>query len=106
MFVNSAATEVLPQANRKRTVHIEGNPDSPPLFVGNTAGVTAGTGRLVNPVDGLDYELGPDKILYGVTLGPFGTEMYGTVEDSVDEGRFSDDGSGTDGALGSGGGAS
>lgn len=102
-LVQPFATVVLGPVNRARTLHLDIEEESTDVWVGEASDLIPGNGRLVNRTVGLEYELGPDKQLYAVTLGPFGAELYITVEERVNEGQFTDDGSGTEGPLGGGG---
>lgn len=92
--VQNAATLVLTPANRARVLHLDVEDGSPTMFVGDTPDLVPGNGRIVNPITGLEYKLGPDRALYAVTLGAFGSVIYGTIEDSVEQGHFTDSGSG------------
>lgn len=102
-FVESRATQILGPFNRAVELHINIEDDSPPVWIGDMPDLIAGNGRWVNVWKGLDYRLGPGKLLYAFTLGPFGAVIYGTIEDSVDEGRFTDHGSGVEDARCGGG---
>ena len=100
----SLPTQVLGAANRKRLVMLGISTIGLPIWVGENAQLTPLNGRLVNRWAGLKWELGPNQILYAVTIGPFAAILHGTVIDRHNEGLFTDDGSG-DAELGGSGGS-
>lgn len=103
--VTSTPSLLLDAVNRKRRIRMDIPLLVPPVWVGEDRTITAFGGRLVPRFAGIWYDLGPNQVLYGVTIGIFESVIHIQIEDRVDEGRFTDDGSGTAGTLPGGGGA-
>ena len=101
--IQPLATQIAGSLNRRRVVHIDVDILAPPVFVGENDQVTPLTGRLINPISGMHYNLGPNKSLYAVTVGPGDVVAHVTNEDSVDSGLYTDDGSRVETADGRGG---
>jgi hypothetical protein len=101
--VEAQATQVLTPVNRKRYLHLDIELFDVAMFVGDNSQVTPLTGRMINPIVGLHYALGPDKPLYACIVGWGNAVLHITEEDSIDAGLFTDSGSGTETALGRGG---
>jgi hypothetical protein len=101
--VEAAATQIAGPVNRNRVFHIDVDAQAPPVFVGENEQLTPLTGRLINPISGMHYNLGPQKSLYAVTVGPGDVVAHVTNEDSIDAGLYTDDGSGVKTAHSRGG---
>ena len=104
--IRSVPTQILMRANRKRKIDFLHSLLAPPIWIGFSANMSPVDGRLVSRLKGEDFYLGPDQDLYAVSVGAFGSLLNVIVEDVVDEGRFTDDGSGAETAVSRGGSAS
>lgn len=91
--VTSTPTLIVEPANRARVYHVEIPLLAPPVWIGFDR-LTPFSGRLVTRMIGLRVKVGPDQSLYAVTVGVFSSTLHLTQEDQVDEGRYTDDGSG------------
>jgi hypothetical protein len=101
--VQAQATQIAGPLSRKRVVRIDVDILAPPVFVGENDQVTPLTGRMINPISGMHYNLGPDKSLFAVTVGPGDVVAHVTNEDSIDAGRYTDAGTRAKEADGGGG---
>jgi len=91
--VTSTPGIILDRVNRKRKIRLDIPLLVPPIWVGEDRSITAFHGRLVPRLAGIWYDLGPDQDLWAVTIGIFDSVVHIEIEDRVDEGLFTDDGS-------------
>lgn len=103
--INPTATLVLGEVNRRRRVKVESESDGEiydqaPLRIGTS---NANIIRQVDPAHGEEFMLGPGQQLWAISTTGAVHNLHYTVEDSVDDKLYTDDGSSVEGVKPRGG---
>lgn len=91
--VTAAPTKVIDAVNRARYYRMRVPVGAPGIWIGGRD-VSAANGTEVTAFVWMDYVLGPMEPMFAATIGPGDSELMLIEEDMIDEGRYSNVGSG------------
>lgn len=91
--IQAGATKIIDGVNRARYFRLRVPVGAPGVWIGGPQ-VTALNGTEITALEWTPYVLGPMQPMFAATIGPGLSELMVIEEDRIDEGRFTDVGSG------------